>query len=364
MSSSFGKNFKITIFGESHGEAVGVTMEGIRAGEEISLDELKNFLGRRAPGKSEFSTQRKEADEPIFLSGILDGRTCGSPITAIIKNSNKKSSDYKEIADSPRPSHSDYAAYVKYGGFNDYRGGGHFSGRLTAPLCIAGGICLQLLKKEGISVYSHIKSIHKIKDGGFDSVKPNLKLYESLGKDTFPVINLNQKEKMQEIIRLAKENGDSVGGVIECMIAGLPTGIGEPMFEGLENKIAEAIFGIPAVKGIEFGNGFECAELFGSENNDPIYTDGENIKTETNNSGGINGGISNSMPLVFRVAVKPTPSIGIEQKTVSLEKNENKTLIVKGRHDPCIVPRAVPCVEAAAAISVYDLILSRRIERS
>ena len=364
MSSSFGKNFKITIFGESHGEAIGVTMEGIRAGERISIDELKSFLERRAPGKSEFSTQRKEADEPIFLSGILENITCGSPITAIIKNNNKKSADYKEIADSPRPSHSDYAAYIKYGGYSDYRGGGHFSGRLTAPLCIAGGICLQLLKNEGITIYSHIKNIHGIKDDDFNSLNPDIKLYETLKKDNFPVLNAMQKEKMQEIIRFANEKGDSVGGIIECMTVGLPTGIGEPMFEGIENKISEVVFGIPAVKGIEFGNGFECAELFGSENNDSIYTDGENIKTKTNNSGGINGGISNSMPVVFRAAIKPTPSIGIEQETISLSQNKNKTFVIKGRHDPCIVPRAVPCVEAATAIAIYDLLLSRRIERS
>lgn len=352
MSSSYGENLKVTIFGQSHSPAIGMTLEGIPAGSEIDMEELGRFLSRRAPGKNAYSTPRKEADLPEFLCGVVDNVTCGTPITAIIRNTNTRSSDYSLLKRIPRPGHADYTAEIKFGGNQDYAGGGHFSGRLTAPLCIAGGICKQLLLKEGIEIITRIFSIGKIKDCG--------ELSSSTAEKDFPVVNDECGEKMKEYIAEKRAIGDSVGGIIECVINGLPVGLGDPMFGGMENRIANAVFGIPAVKGIEFGNGFGCAELTGSENNDSyILVDGE-IKTETNNCGGILGGITNSMPLTFKAAFKPTPSVSAAQKSVDITKMEEAELIVPGRHDPCIVPRAVPCVEAAAAIAVYDALLSRR----
>lgn len=330
MSSTYGNNVKISIFGQSHSAAIGVTIDGLPAGFSIDMGQLQQFLDRRAPGNSRYSTPRKEADRPEFLSGLVGNVTCGAPLTAVIRNTNTRSSDYDSIRDIPRPGHADYTAHVKYGGFEDVSGGGHFSGRLTAPLCIAGGIILQILAEEGISVKAEIREI------GGDS------------EDPFGQIDL------------ARSRGDSVGGIIECTIDGLPAGIGEPMFDGIENKVAQAVFSIPAVKGIEFGRGFDAARICGSENNDEFYYDGETVKTRTNNHGGILGGISSGMPVVFRVAVKPTPSISIQQHSISYAKKENAELAVRGRHDPCIVPRAVPCVEAAAALAVYDLIKGER----
>ncbi|MGN0659191.1 MAG: chorismate synthase [Emergencia sp.] len=330
MSSTYGNNVKISIFGQSHSAAIGVTIDGLPAGFSIDMGQLQQFLDRRAPGNSRYSTPRKEADRPEFLSGLVGNVTCGAPLTAVIRNTNTRSSDYDSIRDIPRPGHADYTAHVKYGGFEDVSGGGHFSGRLTAPLCIAGGIILQILAEEGISVKAGIREI------GGDS------------EDPFGQIDL------------ARSRGDSVGGIIECTIDGLPAGIGEPMFDGIENKVAQAVFSIPAVKGIEFGRGFDAARICGSENNDEFYYDGETVKTRTNNHGGILGGISSGMPVVFRVAVKPTPSISIQQHSISYGKKENAELAVRGRHDPCIVPRAVPCVEAAAALAVYDLIKGER----
>lgn len=325
MSSTYGNNVKISIFGQSHSEAIGVTIDGLPAGFPIDMGKLQVFMNRRAPGQSKYTTPRKEADMPAFLSGLVGNVTCGAPLTAVIKNTNTRSADYDNIRDIPRPGHADFTAHVKYGGFEDVSGGGHFSGRLTAPLCIAGGIIKQLLESRGIEITTSIREI-----GG------NV-------EDPFSAI--------EEASRL----GDSVGGIIECTVSGLPAGIGEPMFEGLENKIAQAVFAVPAVKGIEFGRGFEAARLCGSENNDEFYFDGDEVKTRTNNHGGILGGISSGMPVVFRAAIKPTPSISIEQNSISYSKKENAVLSVKGRHDPCIVPRAVPCIEAAAAIAIYDL---------
>lgn len=325
MSSTFGNNIKVSIFGESHSEAIGVYIDGLPAGIPIDMDELQTFMDRRAPGKSRYATPRKEADKPEFLCGIKDGVTCGTPVTAIIRNNNTRSSDYDDIKDIPRPGHADFAAHVKYGGAEDKRGGGHFSGRLTAPLCIAGGIFKQILAKDGIAISARILEIGGNKDNPYDAIEAAMK------------------------------DGDSVGGIIECEITGLQAGIGEPMFDGIENAVAKAAFSIPAVKGIEFGRGFDAARIRGSENNDEFYYDGETVKTRTNNHGGILGGISSGMPVVFRVAVKPTPSIAIEQNSISYATGKNVKLAVKGRHDPCIVPRAVPCVEAAAALALYDL---------
>lgn len=355
MSSSYGENLRLSIFGQSHSAAIGVTIEGIPAGEKIDMDELGRFLARRAPGQSALSTARREPDIPEFLSGIKNDTACGAPITAIIRNTDTRSGDYTAFALTPRPGHADYTARMKFGGAEDQAGGGHFSGRLTAPLCIAGGICLQLLKKEGIEVISRIAVIGGVLDEGM--------LTASTAAKPFPTVSDAAGERMQSAILAAKAEGDSLGGVVECAILNLPAGLGDPMFGGMENRIASIVFGIPAVKGIEFGAGFAAAGLHGSENNDAYVINDGKIETLSNNCGGILGGITNGMPLTFRTAFKPTPSIAMEQQSVDMQTMEQTTLRVGGRHDPCIVPRAVPCVEAAAAIAVYDALLQRRKER-
>ena len=349
MSSTYGENLHLTIFGQSHSPAIGVTVEGIPAGEKVDLDELQRFLNRRAPGKNVWSTPRKEADAPEILSGLVNGRTCGAPLTAIIRNTNTRPQDYENLALTPRPGHADYTAEVKYGGYQDRAGGGHFSGRLTAPLCIAGGICLQLLAREGIAVVSRIASIAGICDEG--------ELISSTADKDFPVVNDACGEKMRAAIAQAREEGDSVGGVVECAVFGAPAGLGDPMFGGMENRIAAAIFGIPAVKGIEFGAGFDVANLYGSNNNDEFCIENGEIRTRTNNHGGILGGITSGMPIVFRVAMKPTPSIARPQKTVDYTTMTEETLSIKGRHDPCIVPRAVPCIESAANLAILSYVI-------
>lgn len=355
MSSSFGKNIKVTIFGQSHSQSIGVCIDGLPAGLAINFNELDSFLKRRSPGNQSYSTKRKEPDIIEILSGIVNGFTCGAPLTAIIKNIDMKSSDYDELYNIPRPSHADYTAQVKYHGYQDVSGGGHFSGRLTAPLCIAGGICMQLLKTFGIEIAAHISNIGGITDLLFDMTDVSKDDFEFIKNNIFPVIDADKGLEMQTLIDKVKKNGDSIGGIVECAAIGIPAGIGEPIFEGIENRISAVIFGIPAVKGIEFGNGFKCAALKGSENNDCFYIDEKGIKTKTNNHGGILGGITSGMPIIFRAVFKPTPSIALEQDSVSLSKNENIKLLIKGRHDPCIVPRAVPCVEAAAAIAICDV---------
>lgn len=352
MSSTYGKNIKLSIFGQSHSPAIGICIDGLPAGIKIDMDALKNFLGRRAPGNATFATQRKEADLPEFLSGLVEDTTCGAPLCAVIHNTNTRSNDYNNIKITPRPSHADFTAEMKYGGFQDVAGGGHFSGRLTAPLCIAGGIAMQVLKEQGIEIKAHIASIKNVKDIPFNRIA-----VQDIKDLYFPLVDENKKDEMLRVIEEAKERADSVGGTIECAITGLPIGLGEPMFDGMENKISQIIFGIPAIKGIEFGNGFEASALYGSENNDPYCLQEDEIATKTNNHGGILGGITSGMPLTFKVAVKPTPSIGIPQQSINLETGEEETLVIKGRHDPCIVPRAVPCVEAAAAIAVLDALL-------
>lgn len=354
MSSSYGENLRLTIFGQSHSPAIGVTVEGLPAGFPIDMAALQSFLDRRAPGRDKNSTTRKEADMPEFLSGLTGNTTCGAPLTAIIRNTNTRSGDYDELQYKPRPGHADYTGYVKYGPSRDYAGGGHFSGRLTAPLCIAGGICLQLLAREGITVRARIRSVADVED--------NSPFTESVTHKPFPTVSDEAGEAMQQRIAEAKESLDSVGGVVECIVTGAPAGLGDPMFDGMENRIASAIFGIGAVKGVEFGDGFEVAKLRGSQNNDPFRVENGKIVTATNRCGGILGGITTGMPVIVRAAFKPTPSIGIEQETVDLRTMENTTLTVRGRHDPCIVHRAVPCVEAAVAIAVYDALLQRKKE--
>lgn len=354
MSSSYGENIRLTVFGQSHSPAIGVTLEGLPAGQEIDPDELQAFLKRRAPGQNAYSTARREADAPEFLSGLRGNITCGTPLTAIIRNTDTRSGDYAAFSQVPRPGHADFTAHVKYGGYQDYAGGGHFSGRLTAPICIAGGICLQILAREGIEVISRIAQIGDVQDQG--------ELTASTEEKAFPVVDDQQGALMRECIAAAKAEGDSVGGVVECAVLGLPAGLGDPMFDGMENRIAAIVFGIPAVKGLEFGAGFAAAALRGSENNDAYAVEDGRILTRTNHCGGILGGITTGMPLRFRVAFKPTPSIAKEQDSVNMKTLEPTKITVGGRHDPCIVPRAVPVVEAAAAIAVYDAWLSRRKE--
>jgi len=356
MSNWKGEILNLSIFGQSHGPAIGMTLTGVPSGYRVNFDELQQFLNRRAPGNDPFSTSRKEADKPEFLSGLINENTCGTPISAVIRNTNTRSGDYANLLQCPRPGHADYTAHIKYGKEHDAAGGGHFSGRLTAPICIAGGMCLQWLNEIGICVTGHISAIGGIEDNPprFDAVIPQIEKVDQ----RFPVIDPVQGEKMRARIADAKASGDSVGGVIECAVTGLPAGIGGPLFDGLEGRLAQVLFGIPAVKAVEFGNGFETAKLLGSENNDPFIVREGKVQTLTNNAGGILGGITNAMPLTLRVAVKPTPSIAKPQRTVNLSSMENTTVIVKGRHDPCIVPRAVPVVEAAVAIVLFDAVLS------
>lgn len=356
MSSEFGKLLKVSVFGQSHGKAIGVNIDGLPAGESIDMEELCAFLSRRRPGKDALSTARKEADLPVFLSGIVDGITCGAPLCAIIENSDQHSSDYAELADKPRPSHADYAAWVKWAGHADMRGGGHFSGRLTAPLCIAGGIAKQILARRGIHVGAHISSVGSENDAPFP-LYPSRELFDEIAAKPFPVVDEQAGERMQEIILHARENLDSVGGTVECAAIGLPAGLGDPMFEGIENRLAAALFGIPAVKGVEFGLGFGSARLFGSENNDPFTVEDGKIITASNRAGGILGGITTGMPVTLRAAIKPTPSISLSQRTVSLSGPTPAELVIGGRHDPCIAHRAVPVVEAVTATVLLDLLL-------
>ena len=356
MSSTYGENLHLTIFGQSHSPAIGMTLEGIPAGEQIDFDALQRFMERRAPGRNAYSTARREADAPEFLSGLRGDTTCGVPLTAIIRNGDTRSKDYAPFSAVPRPGHADYTANVKYFGYQDYAGGGHFSGRLTAPLCIAGGICLQILRRHGIEVISRIRAIGDVEDA--------FPLTASTAEKAFPTVDEAAGEAMQAVIAQAKIQGDSLGGVIECAVLGLPAGLGDPMFGGMENRIAGIVFGIPAVKGLEFGAGFAAAKLRGSQNNDSYTVKDGRIETRSNHCGGILGGITDGMPLTFRAAVKPTPSIARPQQSVDLNTGEIVPLTVTGRHDPCIVPRAVPCLEAAAAIAVYDALLARRKEQA
>ena len=356
MSSEFGHLLKISVFGQSHGRAIGVVVDGLPAGEAVDLAELQVFLDRRKPGKNPLSTARKETDAPTFLSGLENGRTCGAPLCAVIENGDQHSSDYAGLTDTPRPGHADYTAGIKWGGAADMRGGGHFSGRLTAPLCIAGGIAKQILARRGVFVGAHLKEVAGIGDESFP-LHPTAELFAQVAAKPFPVLDDGAGERMQAAILAAREALDSVGGIVECAAIGLPAGLGDPMFDGVENRLAAAIFGIPAVKGLEFGAGFDAARLHGSENNDPFVLSGGAVAAETNHAGGILGGITTGMPLTLRAAFKPTPSIARPQKTVRLSAMEETTLEVRGRHDPCIAHRAVPVVEAVTAAVLLDLLL-------
>ena len=363
MGSYFGKEIHISIFGQSHAECIGVTIDGLPAGEAVDEEALRSFMLRRAPGRSAESTARREADEPHIICGLHNGRTCGAPLTAIIKNGDTRSKDYDKLRDLPRPGHADLTAEIKYRGFQDGRGGGHFSGRLTAPLCIAGGICAQLLARRGIEIGAHILSIAGINDRRFNALGETKETLDRVKSAPFPVLDEAAGERMREAILAAKAEGDSVGGVVECIVTGLPAGVGSPMFGGLESRLSAALFAIPAVKGVEFGSGFGAALMRGSEHNDEITLDGGEIATRTNNAGGILGGISDGMPVIFRAAFKPTPSILKPQRTVSLSAMKEEELQITGRHDPCVVQRAVPVVEAAAAMVALDALLERNTDK-
>ena len=355
--NTFGENIKLCIFGQSHAPCIGVTIDGLCAGTPIDEEYIAKIMALRAPGSSPLATKRKEPDKVEFLSGVVDGKTVGTSVCAIIRNSDSHSSDYSSIFKKPRPSHADYPAYIRYADDFDLRGGGQFSGRLTAPLCIAGAITLPLLSQKGIEILCHILSIKDVSDTPFSAVDDEKELCERLNGVSFPVICESAEEKMKNAIISASENLDSVGGVIECKITGLPVGVGEPMFGGIENVISRMMFGIPAVKGIEFGAGFAGTSLYGSQFNDSYYYDESgNVRTKTNNSGGICGGMTTGMPIIFRVAIKPTPSIAQKQETVDLASGENCVIEIKGRHDPCIASRAAVVVRAATAFAVYDLL--------
>ncbi len=369
MSTDFGSRIRFTVFGQSHAPAVGFTLDGIPAGETVDFEELQAFLDRRAPGRSALATARKEDDIPEFLSGFTGNVTNGASVSAVIRNRDTRSADYENLRAVPRPGHADYPAYVKYGGQQDFRGGGQFSARLTAPLCAAGGILLQILARRGIFVGAHIAEIAGIPDEPFSPVgygpdddpahsPENAALFRHLAEKAFPVLDDKAGAAMQEAVLAAKRDGDSVGGIVECMITGLAAGLGDPLYGSLEGVISQAVFGIPAVKGLEFGAGFGAASLRGSRNNDPYRVTSEGrIVTATNNHGGILGGLTSGMPVLFRTAFKPTPSIALPQQSVDLQKKEETELVITGRHDPCVVPRAVPCVIAAAALSAAQIVL-------
>ncbi|MCC3868113.1 chorismate synthase [Terrisporobacter mayombei] len=356
MSGMWGNNIKISIFGESHGNAIGINMDNLPSGFTLDMKEIMREMKRRAPGNNNLSTLRKEDDEPEVLSGYFEGKTTGTPLCAIIRNKDNKSKDYSKIKNVMRPGHGDYPGFVKYNGFNDYRGGGHFSGRITAPLVFAGAICKQILREEKIEIVAHIQSIGDIKDKSFLDCDLDKELINYLKYEEFPLINKNLEDKMKNVILNARKEGDSVGGVIECMILGMKAGIGSPFFDSVESTLAHLMFSVPAVKGIEFGIGFDITKIKGSKANDEYYLDEEKIKTKTNNNGGISGGITNGMPIIFRVAIKPTPSIYKEQSSVDIRTMEETTLKIEGRHDPCIAQRALPVIEGVSAIGILDLI--------
>ena len=355
--SYFGRNIRAAVFGQSHAAAIGVTIDGLPAGEAIDMAELEAFMARRAPGQNRMTTQRREADKPEVLCGVLDGHTCGAPLTAVIRNGDTRSKDYAAIADLPRPSHADWPAHVKYGGWQDVRGGGAFSARLTAPLCIAGGIALQILARRGIGVAAHVRSIGNAQDRPFDPMGESPDTIEASLARAPVALSDEASAAMAAEIEAARKAADSIGGTVECMISGLPVGLGGPLFEGLDGRIAQAVFAVPAVKGVEFGAGFDAARLRGSENNDPYGMRDGVVTPLANRAGGIAGGMTTGLPVLFCAALKPTPSIGQAQRTVSLKGCCDAELRITGRHDPCVVVRAVPVIEAVAALVVLDALL-------
>lgn len=358
MNNTFGRSAALTIFGESHGVSIGAVLDGLPAGEAIDWDAVRTEMARRAPGRNAMSTARSEADAFEVQSGFFNGYTTGTPLCAVIRNGDHRSKDYDQLRHIMRPGHADYSGKIRYGGYNDFRGGGHFSGRLTAPLVFAGAVASQILKRRGVAVGAHILQIGLVRDASFNPLGEDEALFASLKQETLPVLDKTKQAEMEEEIMAAKGDLDSVGGVIECMITGLPAGLGNPFFDSVESALSHMIFSVPAVKGVEFGDGFALASMRGSGGNDAFYYDGAAVKTKTNRNGGINGGITNGMPVLFRVAIKPTPSISRLQETIDTDTQENCTLEIKGRHDPCIVQRAVPVVEAAASWAILDVWLS------
>ena len=358
MGSIIGERLRISVFGESHGRAVGVVIDGLPSGIRVDEDLIAAHMARRAPGRALWSTTRREGDVAEIQSGVYRGYTTGTPLCALIQNSNTRFTDYDELASIPRPSHADYTGSVRYGGFGDPRGGGHFSGRLTAPIVFAGAVCHQALQNRDIFTGAHAFEIGGVRDTSFDEIRLDQDFLHHLSGRDFPVISDEAGERMKAAIEAARKDGDSVGGIVECAIVQVPPGIGDPLFSGLESRIGAVVLAIPAVKGVEFGDGFRIAGRRGSENNDAIVFVNGTVHTATNHNGGVDGGISNGMPIVFRVVMKPTPSISQEQRTVDLTKRTAETLVIKGRHDPCIVPRAVPVIEAAASIAILDAMVS------
>ena len=357
MGFNFGETLRVQIFGESHGEAVGCVIEGLPTGMPLDLQKVERFLSRRSPGKSNISSDRVETDKPKIISGLKNELLTGAPLAAIFENHDVRSGDYEAISDTPRPNHADYAAFVKYGGYSDMRGGGQFSGRLTAPLCFAGACAMQFLEHSGVHIGAHIERIGDVADCRFDPLNISAELLADIALKDFPVIDEKKSKRMIAVIEAARDELDSVGGAVECAAVGLPAGLGEPRYYGVENAVARIIFGIPAVKGLEFGLGFGFAEAYGSYANDSMTIKDGKPAFLSNNCGGCAGGITDGRPLIFRCAFKPTPSIGKKQNTVNLKTRENTEIEIKGRHDPCVVPRAVPAVEAAAALATADLML-------
>lgn len=357
MSSVICDKIKLSIFGESHGEAIGCVIDGLPAGVVLDMDKIYKDMSRRAPGKDKFATPRLEKDIPHILSGVLNNTTTGAPLAMIIQNTNTQSGDYSNLMTVPRPSHSDYPAYVKYNGFNDIRGGGHFSGRLTAPLVFAGAVAKQILEQKGIRIAAHIKRIGSVCDSSFDFCDVSDELIAKLTDTNFSVIDNDAEAKMRDEIEKYRLDSDSVGGEIECVATGLPVGVGGNMFDTVEGKLASILFGVPAVKGVQFGLGFDFAKANGSSVNDQYKINDGKVALCTNNNGGVVGGMTNGAPVVVSVAIKPTPSISKEQNSVNLQTMTEETLVIKGRHDPCIVPRAVPVIESAVALGLLDLML-------
>ena len=355
--NTLGNKLKVTVFGQSHAPAIGCVIDGLPAGFAPDMDRVAAFMARRAPGQNAWSTPRKEGDTPEVLSGLVDGRTCGAPVAMVIHNGDQHSRDYSGLKRTPRPSHADYTAIIKYGENYDIRGGGQFSGRLTAPLCFAGAFALQLLGQRGITVAAHIGQIENIVDAPPDFAAVKREDLEVLLHKPFPVFDDTAGMNMRQAIEAARMEQDSVGGVIRCFVLGLPAGVGEPMFGGVENRLAAALFGIPAVRGVSFGTGFAAAGMRGSVHNDPFVMEDGRVRTRTNHAGGVLGGITSGMPLVVNIAVKPTASISQAQDTLDLETGENAPLVIHGRHDPCIVPRAVPVAEAVTALTVLDMMM-------
>ena len=354
MSSSFGSRFRVTLFGESHGPAIGAVIDGVTPGLPLDEAYIRAYCARRL-ARGTYSTARREPDLPRILSGAVDGVACGTPLTVLIENTSTHSGDYGPQAQIARPGHADYTGFLRYQGHNDVRGGGHFSGRLTAPLVYAGAVASLMLQERGVAIGAHAAAIAGVQDTPFDPVAVGPDQFAALHARDFPVLDPAAGEAMQQAIAAARADGDSVGGVVECAVTGLPAGVGDPFFDTLESQLAAILFAIPAVKGVEFGAGFAAAAMRGSESNDPFVSEGGLVRTTRNAAGGIQGGIANGMPLVFRAAFKPTPSIAKPQQTVNFVTGENCTAQIKGRHDPCIVPRAAVCVEAAAAIALADL---------